>query len=123
MDDIVRQREQTIGKLTGTHLAPITSAADLLGDWEMRFGGPTGSDKVQWRYGFRADGSVAVGAEQWRWRLDDDGSLILSTPTDPAAAGSEDDSEEPMFPFRADDGRVILSNEDNSLIEVLTKVS
>ena len=59
------KREETIGQQVGAHLAPVTSPDDLIGDWEMRFGGPGGSDKVQWRYGFHTDGSVQISNEQW----------------------------------------------------------
>lgn len=122
MNDIAKLREQTIEQWVGTRITPVASPADLLGQWDMRFAGPTGSDRVQWSYVFEPDGSVAVANEQWRWKLNEDGtlSLIVSLPPGPATDVAED-SEELVFPFQAADGRIILANDDTSVVEVLTK--
>ncbi len=117
MNDTAKQHEQAVCQRIGGNLKPITSADELLGEWEMRFGGPGGSSKVQWHYRFQPDGSVQVSDEQWQWRFNPDGTISL-------ASQEEDDSEaEVMYPYQADDGRIVLANDDVSLIEVLTRVA
>lgn len=127
MDERTSQREQTIELQIGRKLQPLASPDELLGDWEMRFGGLLGSDAVQWTYRFRPDGIVQVDDQQWRWQFNSDGSLILlvSVPANPNLPGLENGatSEELRFPFRIHDGRIVLSNDDGSVIELLTRLA
>lgn len=123
-----KARAEAVSKYAGSPVTPIRSADDFIGAWEMRFGGPVGSDKVEWVYEFSRDGNVTVGGrETWRWKLSADGTLsfFVTIPPDPKAPGLEDgaSSEEVRHPFKAADGRIVLSNEDTSVIELLSKVT
>lgn len=119
-------RAQTVEQYVGVPLSQVPSADDLLGTWEVRFTGPTGSDEVQWTYGFSPDGTVKVADETWTWKLNDDGTLIflITTPPDPTIPGLEDGevTEELYFPFKANDGRLVLANDDTSVVELLSPI-
>lgn len=125
--DYAQLRQQALEQYAGTSIKPITDRAVFFGSWDMRFGGPVGSEKVQWQYDFRSDGTAVVGDETWQWQLNDDATLSLVVPVnaDPNIPGLEDDtaSEEIRLPFLAIDGRIILSNDDTSVVEILTPVS
>lgn len=120
-------RVQAIQQYAGAPVTPVRSPDELLGAWEMRFGGPAGSDEVQWVYEFSRDGKVKVGDETWTWKLTKDGALsfIVTTPPDPAIPGLEEgaSTEEMRYPFKVNDGWLVLSNEDTSVIELLSKAA
>lgn len=108
-------------------MTPLTSPKALLGIWEMRFAGPVGGPEVQRRYEFTADGNVNVGDEVWHRKVQPDGMLSLYVPIAPVPCipGLEEGttSEEVMLAFKTADGRVVLSNEDTSVIELLSKAA
>src|SRR5277367_2616208 len=116
----------------------LTSGEDLIGTWEMRFGGPVDSDKVIAVFEFKTDGTLIVGDELWRWRLNakahgcvwDDcrlASLSFFVPIAPMPdiPGLEKGTtqEEAYHIWKSADGRVILANFDASVIQFLTKIT
>jgi hypothetical protein len=125
--EYAKLRVQAIEQHAGSAVTPVRSPDDFIGAWEMRFGGPVGSDQVQWVYEFSRDGKVKVGYETWTWKLNNDGTLsfFVTTPPDPTIPGLEDggSTEEMRYPFKAKDGRLVLSNEDTSVIELLSKAA
>lgn len=124
--DYAELRRQALEQYAGTPINPITAPQTFHGVWDMRFGGPVGSDKVQWRYNFRSDGTANVNGEVWQWRLNEDGTLILVVPVkaDPSTPGLEEDTavEEVRLAFKTTDDRIIVSNDDTSVVEILTPV-
>jgi hypothetical protein len=126
-NEYAKLQAQAVEQYAGSPVSPVRSADDFLGAWEMRFGGPAGSNKVQWVYQFSRDGKVKVGDETWTWKLNKDGTLsfFLTTPPDPKTPGLEQgaSTEEVRYPFKAKDGRLVLSNEDTSVIELLSKMA
>lgn len=123
--EYAKLRAQAVEQYAGSTVSPVRSAGDFLGVWEMRFGGPVGSDKVQWVYEFSRNGKVKVCDETWTWKLNKDGTLsfFVTTPPDPTIPGLEEgtSTQEMRYPFKAKDGRLVLSNEDTSVIELLSK--
>jgi hypothetical protein len=119
-------RIEAIEQHAGSPVTPVRSPDELIGAWEMRFGGPSGSHEVQWVYEFSRDGKVKVGDETWTWKLNKDGTLSFFVTTPPTTIpGLEDgaSTEEMRYPFKAKDGRLVLSNEDTSVIELLSKAA
>jgi hypothetical protein len=120
-------RLMAIVQRTGSAVTPLTSPKDLLGAWEMRFAGPLGGPEVQRRYEFTSDGSANVGDEVWQWELRPDGMLSFHVPIAPVPGipGLEEGttSEEVRLAFKAADGRVVLSNEDTSVIQLLSRAT
>lgn len=124
--EIAKLRLQAVEGYANSPVVPVESADEILGRWEMRFGGPIGSEAVQWVYEFGRDGTVKVNGETWTWKINKHGvlSLCVTTPPDPSTPGLEDGAvtEEVRYAFNAEDGRVVLCNEDTSFVEMLTRV-
>ena len=124
-NDYTTLRTKAVEQYAGSPITPIRSADEFVGAWEMRFGGPVGSDEIQWVYKFSRDGKVKVGDETWKWKLNQDGtlSLFVTVTPDPDTPGLENGatSEELRHPFKTKDGRIVLSNEDTSIIELLSQ--
>ena len=120
-------RLKAIAQRAGSTVTPLTLQKDLLGTWEMRFAGPVGGPEVQRRYEFTSDGSVNVGDEVWQWKLQPNSMLFFYVPIAPVPGipGLEEGttSEDVMLAFKAADGRVVLSNDDTSVIELLSKAA
>ena len=125
--EYTKDRTRAAERSAGAALSPVGSAEELLGTWEMRLGGPMRSDKVQWVYEFARDGKVKADGETWTWRLNANGrlSLFVTMPADPTVPGPEEEtaSEERRYVFKAQDGRLVLCNEDASVIELLSKAA
>ena len=126
-NEYAKLRVQAIEQYAGSPVTPIRSPDEFIGAWEMRFGGPVGSNEVQWVYDFSRDGKVKVGDETWTWKLNQDGRLSfgVTMPPDPTSPGLEQgaSSEEMRYAFKTKDGRLVLSNEDTSVIELLSKLA
>jgi hypothetical protein len=124
-NEYAKLRVQAIESYAGSPVTPVRSPEEFVGAWEVRHGGPAGSDEVQSHYDFSPDGSVRVGGETWAWRLNGDGTLsfIVTTPPDPTAPGLEEGAVtvDRFYPFKAKDGRLVLSNEDTSVVELLSR--
>jgi hypothetical protein len=123
--EYARVRVEAVERCAGSPVSPVRSAGEFAGAWAMRFGGPAGSDDVQWVYTFSRDGTVTAGDETWRWKLNRNGTLsfFVTTPPDPTIPGLEDgaSTEEVRHPFKAKDGRIALANDDASVIELLSR--
>lgn len=97
----------------------------------MRFGGPAGSDTVHWLYDFEPEGQVRVEGkslapqEIWKWKLNAPGTLLFRKPIAPnprfASLKHGTIEEEMYWVFTTMDARVVLTNFDSSLIQVLTR--
>jgi hypothetical protein len=120
-------RLKAIAQRAGADVTPLTSPNDLFGTWQMRFAGPVGGPDVQRWYEFTSDGNVNVDDEHWEWKLEPSGVLSFYVPIAPVPGipGLEEGttSEEVMLAFKAADGRIVLSNDDTSLIELLSKAA
>jgi hypothetical protein len=81
--DFDKTRIEQVERLIGSPVEPVTTADQLIGGWDMRFGGPVGSDKIRWSYEFKADGRVLVRTETWRWKFKGDGTLSFFVPIAP----------------------------------------
>jgi len=120
-------RVQAVEQHAGSPVTPVRSADEFIGTWQMRFGGPVAPNKVQLIYQFSRDGKVKAGDVTWRWKLNKNGtlSLFITTPPDPTIPGLEEgaSTEELRYPFKTKDGRLVLSNEDTSVVELLSKAT
>jgi hypothetical protein len=125
--EYAKLRAQAVAHYAGGPVSPVRSAGDFPGTWKMRFGGPAGSNKVRAVYRFSDDGKLMVGDECGTWKLNKNGtlSLFVATPPDPQTPGLEQgaSTEEVRYAYTTDDGRLVLSNEDTSAIELLTKAN
>lgn len=124
-DDYAKQRHQVLEQHAGAALTPLRNASALVGRWEMRFGGPLGSDAVQWVYDFKRDGQLVIGDDSGgKWQLHNDGLLSLWFPyeADPAFDLEAGLTEESRLAFSTNDGRVVLSNDDTSVVELLIRI-
>lgn len=129
--EYVRMREQALNQMAPEPLTALTDASLLHGRWNSSTLGPLASDDVFMRYIFNPDGSMTVevpsdspGASG-RWELRGDGSILLSfdIPADPTIPGLEEDTieEDLRLIYRCGDDRIVLSNADTSVVELLTR--
>ncbi|MDP9172541.1 MAG: hypothetical protein M3O30_01575 [Planctomycetota bacterium] len=126
-----------IAAAVGADIIPLTSGDALRGRWEMRFGGPMGSNRVVRAYEFVDSERVKVGQEDWQWKLIPGCrvcgwkgcslpsiSFIVPIAPIPSIPGLELGTfqEECLHIWKTADGGVVLANADASLIEILRKV-
>ncbi|MEM7808743.1 MAG: hypothetical protein AAF561_11590 [Planctomycetota bacterium] len=115
---------QNLEQQLAIELSTLGDPTKLRGRWQIRFGGPVGSDEVQWHYCFEPDGTLtmddgAVGS----WVLEDSGHLLIGLPyeADPTLDLEAGVSEEGRHAFVSTNGRIVLSNDDTSIIEILQR--
>jgi len=123
------KRNQELRKVleayAGGALKAVAKAEEFTGRWEMRYSGPAAlagvvsADQVQWIYEFAADGTFSIGNEKYLWKLhkEDRESFLVFAPSGPGA----ELYGERKIAFKMADGRLMLSNDDTSLVEILTK--
>lgn len=120
-------RLKAIAQRVRSAVTPLTSPRELLGVWEMRFAGPAGGPDARRQYEFTSDGNVKVGREVWQWKIRHRAMLSFFMPISPVPGipGLEEGTiaEEAMLAFKDADGRVVLSNDDTSVIQVLSKIA
>ena len=121
--EYAKLRVQAIRQLAGSAISPLRSPDDLIGRWQTH-NARTG-ELVRWEYNFLREGVVRVGDEAQRWKLNKNGtlSLFFETPPDPTIVGLEEGAvtEERYLAFKTAHGRIVLSNEDTSVVELLSK--
>lgn len=120
------QRHKELENRIGAKLYKIVDSAMLIGSWrgsvvELS----AGIQPPSARYRFATDEYVLDDAEADRWSLSEKGELSLwfTVPPDPDIPGLEDGaaSEECYYAFHTDDGRVVLSNDDTSYVQLLSR--
>jgi Tfp pilus tip-associated adhesin PilY1 len=121
-----KERHKELEKRIGTTLYKIVDSAMLIGSWRGSFVELSGaSQSPTSRYRFATDEYVLDDAEADRWSLSEKGELSLwfTVPPDPEIPGLEDGaaSEECYYAFHTDDGRVVLSNDDTSYVQLLSR--
>lgn len=122
------QRHKDLEKMIGTKLHKLVDSAMLLGSWQSSVVIlPAEIQPPTSLYRFAADEYVLDDAGADRWSLSDKGELSLwfTVPPDPDIPGLENGaaSEECYYAFHTDDGRVVLSNDDSSYVQLLSRES
>lgn len=125
-DQNAERRKKAIEKRIGSSLAMLTSNKDVFGRWVGSFDlAPPGPVT---RYDFTEDGSgtmstSGIGSESIRWELKEGGvlSIFITIPPVPHLPSLEEgtEAEESYFAFKTEDAKLVLSNDDTSLVQIL----